>query len=248
MTSPLNAEEIKILVKKAEKDKKVTVSVRKKGDPTVLTYEGLVVSVHEDYFRFHPEGVADAEATARVPDGKADTEYMEIKFRVHDHTKDIDLFSLGRPGLQSNTLGLVEYDPKTWLKVIRGTTKGNLPIVLTMTMNVLDAFFGLSQRPQGSHGTLAPPEEEKHKERDYLIAFLELASEQEITTGTMKCLWPTLLRLCALRRAQGTEGEKRKKILAKCYAIQNIPDLKKREEEWIKYNSQAAGSDPLNLN
>jgi len=246
MLSPLNAEAIKALVKRAEKDMKVTVVIRKKDDPTILTYEGVVVAVHDDYFRFHPEGIADAEATARVPDGKADTQYLEIKFRVHDPTKDIDLFSLGRPGLQSNTLGIVEYDPKTWLKVIRSTTKSNLPIVLTMTMNVLDAFFGLSQRPPGSHGMLTPQDEEKHKERDTLIAFLELASEQEITTGTMKCIWPTLLRLCALRRAQGTEGDKRKKILAKCYAIQTVPDLKKREEEWIKYNSQAAGSDPLN--
>jgi len=247
MANPLSDIEISAIVRKATKDRYVYVHARQKDDPTTaLQIEGRVTEVTDTFFRFHPEGHEDAEATARVPDGRADTQYLSITFKNAETHKDVDMFTMKRPGLQTNSLGIIEYEPKTWVKAIQSAHKANVPMLTQMISSILDAFFFTSPRAPGSHGTLTPQDEEMSNARDTFSAFLEYASTMEVTQGVYRMVQPSLLRLCAIRRARGTEGEKRKKILAKAYSIQMLTDAKKREEEWIKYNSQTLGSEPSN--
>jgi len=248
MSAPaLSNEAIAELVKKATKDKHVTVTLRR-GDDTTTTMvaEGIVTENKGDSFRFHPEGAESADATALVPDGKADTQYLEIKIKGGETHNDIDLFSLKRSTLKSNMLGITEYDPRTWVRVIAGTSLTQLPIMVTMIMNTLDTFFGTSPRPAGTYGQLAANDEEKYIHRETIQSFLTLASVVAINEGIYDMLMHPLVRLCAIRRAQGTEGDKRKKILAKAQQIQQLRDPKNRDEEWVRYNNQPAGADPIN--
>jgi len=245
--SAMSKDAILSAVKKATRDKRVTITARKAADlTTTLVVEGIVVSNDGDSFRFHPDGVDNAEATALVPDGKADTEYIEIKVKGGETHHDVDLFSLRKTVVKSNLLGIVEYEPKSWVKAITNADEAQHTMLLTMIMQTLDGFYNMSPRPPGSYGTLSPADEEKHTHREVIQAFLTLACRVEINTGVYELVMQPVVRLCALRRAQTSEGDKRKRILAKAHQILLLPDLKKREEEWIKYNNQAAGSEPLN--
>ena len=88
--------EVSAIVKKATKDKYVLVLAWKKNDASsILQVEG------DSFFRFHPEGHEDADATVRVPDGTADTEYLSITFKNAETHKDVDMFTMKRPGLRS---------------------------------------------------------------------------------------------------------------------------------------------------
>jgi len=250
MAAPgLSKEALLAKLKLATKDKHITVTLRKRGDITaVIKLEGIVTHNHGDSLRFHPDHHEDADATVLIPPAGSDDEVIELVVRGAESFKDIDPWSLKRAGMRSNPLGLVEYDPRSWVKVVSKTTDENMPIVLTMVMSQLDSFYGTVPRQAGSFGTLQPQEEEKAVYREVIQSFITLATKIEMTEGLYEMIAHVVVRLAALRRAQGTDAnsDKRKKILAKAYQIHHLSDPKKRDEEWVKYNNQSAGSDPIN--
>lgn len=244
MAQAMSPEAIVAAARKATKDKQVVVTLRKGDDPTtMISVQGVVTENLGDAFRFHPEGAERAETTALVPDGKVETQYIEIKIKNAEAHHDIDLFSLKRSIVQTNLLGITEFDPRSWVRVLANTPQGQVPIVQTMIMSALDHFFSTGPRAPGSYGTLQASEEEKQIHRDAIQSFLRIASVVHMNDGLYEMIMHPVLRLCALRRAQSTEGEKRKKILAKAHHIWLLLDPKKRDEEWLKYNTEVAGSD-----
>ena len=244
MATALTPEAIAAVARRATKDKHVVVTVRRGGDPTtMMTVEGVVTENLGDSFRFHPEGAEKAETTALVPDGKAGTEYIEIKIKNAESHHDVDIFSMKRSTIPSNLLGITEFDPRSWVRVLVNTPREQLPIVQTMIMTALDHFFSTGPRIPGSYGTLPANEEEKQIHRDAIQSFLRIASLVQMHEALYDMIMHPVLRLCALRRAQTTDGEKRKKILAKAHHVWMLPDPKKRDEEWIKYNNEVAGAD-----
>lgn len=246
----LTAAQISDAVKRAKRNTEVTVRIRKVNELDSSIFKGIIDKIDTatppTWFDFVIlPAVENGPKKAKVPSGQQDVEYTEISFPDADIYVDLLVLGSRQRLAGTNTLGLIEYDPTTWPKVIRSLGEAGLATMTDRVMEKFDNFFDTKARVMLANPGENPPEDEKVLHREVCIAFMILCQRTDPTDAVYAMVWPPLVRLCGIRRAKGAKAETRTKILNRAFEIHLMLDRKERDKEWSKYNTAPAGS-PIN--
>ena len=243
----LTSAQILDAVKRAKKGSEVTVRVRRSGEQDFSIFKGFIDKIDAGpsptWFDFLlVPTVESGPKKAKVPNGQSDLEYLEISFPDSEFYADLLVLGSRQRLAGTNALGLIEYDPTTWSKVIRSLGEQGLPTMTDRVMEKFDLFFDTRARLMLTKPGEDPPEDEKVNHRETCIAFMVLCQRTDPNDAVYAMVWPALLRLCGIRRAKGAKPEVRTKILNRAFEIHNMTDRKERDKEWHKYNTSPPGS------